>query len=263
MALSNWDTLSVDLNGQSTEGSFTSAGGVTVAFRKNWLYIHDPKAWTEGGSFVESIVAQIDEGVLVYKDVSIKAIRGPQQGIYVVATSGQFYDNSMIGMIGCGVYGFGNEEQDGVGEDGYPPFVGVRPESLKFLQDWISRKVYQTQEEAEAHIHESWNSIHTKCGSDASPELLKDEKECEQRFRDSLPGQIEYCMAQTVFDEKIAQVDLSKALRYNQGDAYIAEHFGGDPSSVATEPGGAKETLLTGIVKNMDIKPENNYDGVG
>jgi len=178
MALSNWDTMAVDLGGNPCGGSFASPQGVTVEFYKNWLYIRDEKAWVEGRSFVKSTVAHVNSGDLSYGDVHIVAVRGPQGGVYAVVTSG--YGEKQIGMVGCGVYGFDGDE-----------WVGVTAESKEFLQKF----------------------------------LLSEDQEGFAEFSD-----------------KVRAVKLGGALRFNQGDAYVADRLGED--TPASEPGQAEKPIL-------------------
>lgn len=255
MALSNWDTLAVNLKGEPTNGRFAAPNGVKVEFYKNHLHIHDPEGWTEkGGGFVKPIVATIDQGEMTYKGISIKAIRGPQNGIYAVVTHGWAHDNTFQAMIGCGVSGYGNEEEDGVDEDGYPPFVGVRPTSLQFLQDWISEKEFKTEAEAEADCRGFWEGIRTTW-AEGTPqdEIDKEEAESKVRFEAHLAEAIRDRMANTIFPKEIAEVKLEGAQRFNQGDAYFAEHLGATDQDVATPVGEAQQTIMTQIVRNEDI----------
>jgi len=82
MALSNWDTMAVDLDGKPINGEWTSRSDIKIVFYKNWIHIHDSKGWSKDSSFVEPIVITIQSGSIVYKDIHIEAIRGPQNGIY-------------------------------------------------------------------------------------------------------------------------------------------------------------------------------------
>lgn len=133
MALSNWDTLCVSLDGTPSDGTVQSRLGVSVSFYKNWLYVRDPVAWQEGGRFVHPTVMMIDRGALEYKDVTIYAERGPQEGVYAAVTTGT------TGMVGCGVYGFGvpaNAHQNRVSSR-EPVWLGVTADTIK----WFSRRV--------------------------------------------------------------------------------------------------------------------------
>ena len=201
MALSNWDTLAVDLNGKAQAGFFVSPGGVRVEIYKNYVHIHDPKAWREEGGYVKHVVMVIKYGDLHYCDVEIRVIRGPQDGVYVVCWH-ENYDGEQpeyTGMIGCGVSGYEVDK-----------WVGVTPDSVEFLQKWVSNK-----------------------------ERIQVE--------DVITGAIiETCY----FDlpEEIARVELRQAVRYNQGDMYFAEKVG-TPLD-ATKPGEpSDEPTMTKLLK--------------
>lgn len=131
MALSNWDTLAIDLaTGESIQGGFVTPGGVYVAIYKHWVFIHDKTAWREGGRFVATTIMRIQKGSLHYHDVHIEAIRGPQDGVYMACWHRKWPnegDPIYTGMVGCGLYAF----------DGEVP-VGVRPESLEYLKAWVA-----------------------------------------------------------------------------------------------------------------------------
>lgn len=213
MALSNWDTLAVDLKGEPQAGCFVSPGGVRVEIYKNWIYVHDAKAWREGGPFVADTVMQISEGQVRYHDVHIRAIRGPQDGVYVVC----WHENTetgrddgvlnplLTGMIGCGVSGFEGEK-----------WVGVLPGSVQFLQRWISNKERTfTDEEIEEMLPD-----------------LDDKAKAEVREEFSFD-----------FPEEIATVKLDRAIRFNQGDEYFADKIG-TPLN-ATKPGESAKPILS------------------
>lgn len=129
MALSNWDTLAVDLEGKPIPGNFTSPVGVHIYFRRNWLYVIDEKAWRENQGFAHPLVMQIDEGHFSYLDISVEAKRGPQEGIFAIITSGSEWDKNMRGMVGCGVYGFDDRT-----------WVGVNSESVTFLKNLLAEE---------------------------------------------------------------------------------------------------------------------------
>jgi hypothetical protein len=124
MALSNWDTLAADEEGKPSNGALISPLGVVVDIYKNWIYVHDERAWAEGGSFVKPTVMQIEVGDVRYKDVSILARRGPQEGVYVVVVSDR------KAMVGCGVYGYDGDT-----------WVGVKPESVAWFADELRKEV--------------------------------------------------------------------------------------------------------------------------
>lgn len=127
MALSNWDTLALDEKSASISGVFKSPLGVVVEFYKNWLYVRDEKAGEDKGSFTQPTVMQVTSGEIRYKDVSILALRGPQNGVYAVVWTG--YGLDVVGMIGCGVYGYEGEE-----------FVGVLGSSIEWFKKELGKK---------------------------------------------------------------------------------------------------------------------------
>jgi hypothetical protein len=103
MALSNYDTLAVNEKGESINGVLVTPLGVRVEIYKNWLYVYDSAAWRKGGAFVKPCIAEIQHGELRYLDLSVCAVRGPQDGVYVVA----WYDEQEIhGIAGCGVVAY-------------------------------------------------------------------------------------------------------------------------------------------------------------
>jgi hypothetical protein len=232
MALSNWDTLAVDENSKSTNGVFESALGVTVEIYKNWLYVRDPKAWQEGGAFVEPTIMEVHDGSFRYKDVQIVAKRGPKTGVYAVvwtqtfpdvpstaekdcedcgAKAGEAHNSSCKTygepswkiMAGIGCYGYEGDE-----------FVGVDVAEIEFLRAMI--------DESES---ETWD----------------------------IPGPGDEKKTQTFthysFEEKIRAINLDEALRFNQGDAYFAGHC--DEPPPATPPGVAEKTVMHSLIEAM------------
>jgi len=128
MALSNWDTLSIDHNSKPINGKIKSKMGVQVEIYKNWLYINDKDGWTDG-NYIKPIVGEIHAGALTYKDVVIYAERGPQDGIYCIVGTPAWADEQesekLNLMVGIGCYGF----------DGYrgDRWTGVTEVAVDFL----------------------------------------------------------------------------------------------------------------------------------
>ncbi len=223
MALSSWDTLAVDLNGEPQEGFFVSPDGVQVSIYKNWIYVDDPKAWREKGNFTKSTIMEMHHGDIHYHDVEIRAIRGPQYGVYVACWHADYSCKpaKFVGMIGCGVSGYAETKDD---ED--PIWVGVTPESVEFLQKWISHKErHWTDEEVDEMVAGLNN-----------PDL--DPKDWEKELKESCNFD---------FPEEIAGVSLGKGIRYNQGNMYFAEKSG--MPLEATEPGESEEPAISQMLK--------------
>lgn len=130
MALSNWDTLSVNETGESCAGSFVSPLGIQVEIYKNWLYVRSELMWLEGGNYVFPTIAEIREGELVIGDVHIVCRRGPQEGVYAFVWHSR-YDRELKQsfvtlMAGCGVYGYRTDTDEA-------EYIGVTTGSLAFL----------------------------------------------------------------------------------------------------------------------------------
>lgn len=200
MAISNWDTFGITEEGKFAS-EFKSKLGFTIELYKNSLHIHDTKAWEEKGGFSKPIVLVVEEGNFQYKDVTIVAKRGPQNGIFVIITTGWGFDSSLKFLIGCGVYGYKGDD-----------FVGVDDESMKFLQDWLNTHSIKTR----------------KAIADEYDMTLNED-------------QIQFLMEPNyLFDKKLRAVDLSQGQRLNPGDAFFNQHFGTDvqPTDVgeAEEP---------------------------
>ena len=101
MALSNYAVLAQDENGEIIEGRIVSPLGIGIEIYKNLIHVRDGKAWRSRTLFTCPIVMVIRQGRLIYQDLNILALRGPQDGVYVVA----WHTDSRgrpHGMIGCG-----------------------------------------------------------------------------------------------------------------------------------------------------------------
>jgi hypothetical protein len=208
MALSNWDTLAVDLSGTPTDGVFISPSGVRCEIRKNCLYCTDKEKRT----------LSIEHGIARYADVEIASVKGPQNGIFVACWSVQYSGSNPVwtGMIGCGVYAYDNET-----------FVGVSSDSLKFLQEWILRAEIDSEEEIVEYMKKFDDA-----NQDAGDEFHKRRKEYEDLLRTPV----------FILPEEIAKVKLDNVTRFNQGDAFFANKTGFDVP--ATEIGQANETIV-------------------
>ena len=142
MALSNWDTLALTVDGP-TNGVFTSPRGVSVEIYKNWLYVRDAEAWQEG-RYVEPVIMEIRQGEVNYRDVCIIAVRGPQEGVYVMVWSGYEWSPGADMMVGCGVYGFADRDEDALGPVPEPEdyeWLGVTDESVAFLRQMVTDRL--------------------------------------------------------------------------------------------------------------------------
>lgn len=193
MALSNWATLALNLDGKRIDTVGTewpvSKLGVRIEIYKNWLYVSDAKAWRDGGTYVEPIVMQINHGELNYLDWHIVAVRGPQQGVFVVATTRD--GDKLTGFVGCGVYGYDDHR-----------WVGVEPlTSFKFLKAWVTAKEQQL---TKAEIEHMWG------------------REASQEEYDKLIAELG---ESHTFPKEVAGISWENAADVCQGAAFFARNI--------------------------------------
>lgn len=136
MALGNWATLAVRFDGTVVDtvevGWPTSPAGARVEVYKNWIYVHDARlAKGEHDYYSSDVVMEVQKGDLTYADWHVRAVRGPQDGVYVVAwfrDVGDPENPRYAGFVGCGVYGYDGND-----------WVGVRPSSAAHLRKVLAR----------------------------------------------------------------------------------------------------------------------------
>lgn len=143
MALSNWDTLALDKDGQPCNGvllrKFKDGSYSAVEIYKNWLYVRDTTMWSKNKNFIEPTIAQISEGEIFISDYNIHAIRGPQISVLAYIETGYKNDNSFDCMCGIGCCGFDNEDWIGVRQETFNKLI----EYLEHLsEDYIVEKDY-------------------------------------------------------------------------------------------------------------------------
>lgn len=221
MALSDWDTLCVDLEGNPNPGYLKTPQGVEVKLHKNWIYLFDMAALTDPRD-IESkrSVAHIDSGRLQYKDVFIEAIRGPQNGIFMVSYYyGKDYKD-IIGIAGCSVSGYEGNSYN---------YVGVNQESFDFLKDFVSGKTYSSLDEVIEDMSD-----------------LREHFESEEKFLESCRTSLEDTYH---FADPIRSIDFSRAVRYCQGDMYFSDAIGPEKvGGIATKVGDANPTMMQRMI---------------
>lgn len=229
MALSNWDTLAFGHDGKPNDGSFDDGKGNSVDLYKNWLYVRSEKMWYEGYQYIKPTIAQIGEGDLTLAGFEIHACRGPQNAVFAVVSFGPWDDRKYSGGIGC--YGFVDIVEKVLREKG----------RLAELNDgdWCSGSSHYTDENGVAHddhhisnmktgeqiVHEHDSAEWVGCLPSTLAEYWKWVERIAE-YDDGMKQWMERCKAE-------------KPLRFNQGDAYFADHLG-IPLD-ATEPGEITE----------------------
>ena len=214
MALSNWDTLAIDTDGNPSTGEFVKEE-VVVAIYKNWLYLRDTTAWTPTCGFCEHTVAQVNEGDVEYKSLRILAKRGPQNGVFAIVQAG--FGKDLAVMVGCGVDGYS-----------HPPWPCGHQDTATMLC---------------GPDHEDW-----VCGECASPIPKSEWVGVGEESRSFLAAMI---VEEFSADEAAPLLQgLKSGVRFNQGDAYFARELGA--KIPATPLGEAESTILQQVVDNME-----------
>ncbi len=136
MALSNWATLTINEKGEPIGGIFQSSlVGIWVEFYKNWLYLHDDRAWRKESGWAKDVVMEIQEGEFNYQNLKIKAVRGPKNGIYAVVSEGYRYNKTFKAIVGIGCYGWA----EGYDEEGEPIWNGIE----KAEEEFLAKQLYE------------------------------------------------------------------------------------------------------------------------
>lgn len=116
MSLGNWAVLAVDQYGRKCDGKLFTPGNRCIQIYKNWLFLFDETHLRKHGAIPAAEPREILDGAVVYTmvagalqfgDLSILAVRGPHDGVYVACWTGEPDETGFDAMIGCGVYGYG------------------------------------------------------------------------------------------------------------------------------------------------------------
>jgi hypothetical protein len=229
MALSNWDTLAFNLNGPCSGKA--DAGGWRVEIYKNWLYVHHD----------DVLVTTIQDASMRIGTWEIRARRGPQEGIYLVAWSAQldadgtYRDKALL--VGCGVYGFTDPADD------YADLIatlGVDPALVGTVYSGDQHEpklVAFTPEGGQIVIAERCRPAEFVGVQPASVQYLRDvvdevikENTVAVLNESYWPG------------PELAVIDWDHALRANQGDMFFESRAGTEVTG--TPPGEADTPVL-------------------
>lgn len=255
MALSNWDTLAFDLYGPST-GRVTNHQNLTIEIYKNWLYL---RAGREDPQAEDPQIICLTEGQLTWGAWTVTARRGPQDGVFVVATSYRFLRADEIKgdpdqvdryadpalLVGCGVYGFENELEthaDRIRAQGYDPedpdvaFVTGSQGGRAFVdvvEDGVGIRLLDGLKEP------GWVGV-TQRSVDFLKAMVAEQTKASKHWDPTKvwPG------------NALVSIDWNAALRANQGDMFFAEAF--DTDLPATPPGKAADPLLIQALESDD-----------
>lgn len=225
MALSNWDTLAINQEGAFSDGDFIdSENEFVISIYKNWLYLRDVVGWTPKSDFIESTIAQIQSGEMQYKRASIHAVRGPQNGIYVLVESG--HGETLRAMVGCGVSGYV-----------YPPTECGHDANLEGAMS-CNGVTYCVV--CNARIRDAeWKGVSEECVG-----FLRN------MLTEAVPGYLEGEERESHVYQKMAN-GLGSAKRFNQGDAFFAGALGQPLATVASTPAQTMEPIITELIDAM------------
>jgi hypothetical protein len=254
MALSNWDTLAFDIDGPAHFGSVANHEQIVVSLYKNWLNVtrmhHSMSGppWRRHDRLEESHVATVHEGELSVGSWTIRARRGPQNGVYAIATSAQWNAHGRPTaknfLVGCGVSGF---------TDPTEPYLataidlGVDPDSL------------MTSSELDYDGNDVRSVIGFRTRS-AGPQMVTIATGVpEPEWIGVLPESVSYLKGfvqehvrehGTDLWAELAQIPWDQAERCNQGDLFFETALGA--AAEITAPGDAGDPLLIQALGKRD-----------
>lgn len=282
MALSSWDTFALNKDSEPIRGYAENHNGVGIEIYKNWLYIHDDTmkdlfnedAHKFSGDyestpadqhygFTGTVVMQIQEGFVRYGGWDIYVERGPKNGVYVVAEShqtdyeaededgGRTYPTLRQDvLVGCGVYGYMSDfelyrlemEADGVDVDelmtkdvtiGSGGWSTKDPD--KDMEGRVEFIVFDEDAPEGEQVHVAWE------GEEKNPIFVGVNVECVEFLKEVVARSKSHIWAK---DDVLDNLDFSKGLRYNPGDAFFEANIEG--LEVGGTPVGEAQTPLLG-----------------
>ena len=250
MALSNWDTLAFDVDGQPCNGVLVGFDGASAEIYKNWLYVRDPKMWTRGRGFVSPTIAQIESGEVTVSEFQIHAERhSGQDAMFVLVECHRYEPREVRWMAGIGCSGYSNPAEAiahaagvdltvwepisyGSSGGGEAPCHIVVCNASDGRSETFSVPMVPGQDELEAQ----WIGV-TEATRDAFFAWLGG-------YVDSYNGPSQAWLA---------QCRASGGLRFNQGDQYFAARTLGPPvDDIATPVGAAQEPLFMQMIKGLE-----------
>ena len=242
MALSNWDTLAFDTKGKSSFGK-KHWEGTGVEIYKNWLYIHSSNLWYEGCLYSKPIIAELWEGKLSIENLTIHAVRGPQNAIFVIVAkwdeeTGEY---EFFGGIGCSGYEDTVERiltSLGRGDEADTGFWSDTATDEGDGEGWVhSIENIETGESIVYHKDSKNGEYHT-VWEGVKPETV-------EKF---------FTWAESIdkfgnYEEWLSLCKEGEKLRYNQGDNFFSNRTG--ILLPATKPG---ESVIPMVMKMLDKK---------
>ena len=254
MALSNWDTMAFGTDGKPNNGTLMGfQEGTSVSFYKNWLYVHDAKAWHEECGYVKDTVAEISHGDICLSGFHIIAERGPQNGIFAVIVSTKYTgegkgikrERRIMAGIGCSGY-----------DDNLPRLAKAMKVDLSKYPVVMQGSLHESSGET-FYTLDCWKKKDPKSRNDMVEFRIpqKGNKRLDSRwvgvtsatFKEFRRWLIKVNKEWSLdLDGWIKKVQLKDALRFNQGDAFFADHMGMALS--ATKVGKPAKPVLESVL---------------
>ena len=218
MALSNWDTLAIDPDGNPTKGEF-QIGDYVVEIYKNWIYLKNSNLWKhlKNPSFTGGVLGQIESGNFYFDGFYIWATRGSQNSIQMIvkeSTEGKIF-------AGVGCYGFEDLEKDYLESKGY-----VVPDDVFFFSTHLKNEDGSLSEYIGFYKNDEKILVKVDDGVDLHPFVGVKEKTLEELknfITDSLDLNSGYASKKD--KEWFESISWENLIRYNQGDAFFANHL--------------------------------------
>jgi hypothetical protein len=242
-------------DGKSCNGMLRGIDGKgSIEIYKNWVYVHHPDMWVEGGPYVKDTIAEIHEGYVTIGRFHIVAARGrQQQSVFVFAYTFTYQPSEVRFMAGIGCYGWGDEVSK------FAKAMKVDVSKYKDVYTGSGMDEKRTRYHCltcvkEDDTVEDFRLDKTE-GDNLEADFVGVDYFTKEEFMEWLEKVVE---KDYIFDREAKEwfekvkAESKNALRFNQGDQYFAKHLG--IATPATEVGKQEETILTGVIKELGKK---------
>jgi hypothetical protein len=241
MALSNWDLLAFNTQGEPCEGIFTH-GNTSVRIYKNWAYVDNKTMWQEGGSYIKPVIAEVYQGDLTIHNVNILAKRhADQSSIFIICTAG--YSDEKEIMVGIGCCGYLNDTK-------------IYTEKLKLDLENYTWYSCLGRKDGKSYVGVSGfpnnPDTHSMLEIEVPAEMVIPDEEMyigvsETTYKAFLEFLDREAENATIPKEYVDKIKASTAIRFNQGDRYFADNLGND-GIPATEVGKTSEPVMNQLL---------------
>lgn len=242
MALSDWDTLAFDQDGNACAGIIKGADGANVEIYKNWLYVRDPQTWTPESQFVEPTVANVNDGTVDIAGFHIEASRhSEQQAIFALIVHSDSNEPRWMAGIGCSGYSDPTEAIARAAKVDLGKWEEIRYGSrhgpngnFHMLYCFSGDRMQEFQVPWNDDLEAQWIGVLPET-RDAFFAWLED------KVRDGGDGGPNRAW--------LAKCRENGGLRFNQGDMFFANAVGVEAAEIATRVGEAADPILMQMIQ--------------